>query len=213
MASLAPCGWRCSPLWTTDPPGEVRRRSGGRLRVVESLLGQGSARRHAVAACRLGTGKRARVSAPRDGRNANRSAIGRSDRLRNPLQPPLAAQPADQPETVRAVAWPAWPGTTWTLVAHLSYRCRSAGCVRSSPRPGALVATPGSPGRQRSAAGPSRASPCCPGVPGAGLCLPGRGDDPSRVPSPREGTEVRGQRPCDPATGWPRCYPVVLIGW
>ena len=31
-------------------------------------------------------------------------------------------------------------------------------------------------------------------------------------PFPRAG-RVRGQRPCDPASGWPRCYPVVVVGW
>ena len=47
---------------------------------------------------------------------------------------------------------------------------------------------------------------------GIRLCLPDRGDDPSRVPSYEEGHES-GAAPPDPATGWPRYYPVVVIGW
>jgi hypothetical protein len=60
---------------------------------------------------------------------------------------------------------------------------------------GTLWATPGSPGRQRSARRAERTSPCRPGGSGVGLCLPGRGDDPrSDTPSPREG-RVRDSAP------------------
>jgi hypothetical protein len=56
---------------------------------------------------------------------------------------------------------------------------------------------PGSPGRQGSAAGSIEVSPCRPGGSGVGLCLPGRGDDRSLLPSPREGLGCWGSAPAE----------------